>query len=80
MLYAYINVLFFNFTQKFFNPINNRSGPNPIISNGTNIPIELQVTNLDQNIDIKDMKRILSSVFMEHVSVSGYKKKVAIYI
>ncbi|XP_067208207.1 meiosis regulator and mRNA stability factor 1 isoform X2 [Linepithema humile] len=53
--------------EKFFNPINNRSGL--VTSNGTNIPIELQVTNLDQNIDIKDMKRILSSVFMEHVSV-----------
>ncbi|KYN00174.1 Limkain-b1 [Cyphomyrmex costatus] len=52
--------------EKFFNPINNRVGHNT--NNGTNIPIELQVTNLDQNIDMKDMKRILSSVFMEHVS------------
>lgn len=38
-------------------------------SNGTFTPIELQVTNLDQNIDPKDMKRILSSIFMEHVMV-----------
>ncbi|XP_018371436.1 PREDICTED: meiosis arrest female protein 1 homolog isoform X3 [Trachymyrmex cornetzi] len=52
--------------EKFFNPVNNRVGHN--INNGTNIPIELQVTNLDQNIDMKDMKRILSSVFMEHIS------------
>ncbi|XP_036147876.1 meiosis regulator and mRNA stability factor 1 isoform X5 [Monomorium pharaonis] len=53
--------------EKFFYPINNRVGQST--SNGTNnIPIELQVTNLDQNIDMKDMKRILASVFMEHVS------------
>ncbi|XP_011707517.1 PREDICTED: meiosis arrest female protein 1 isoform X2 [Wasmannia auropunctata] len=52
--------------EKFFNPINNRVGHST--NNGTNIPIELQVTNLDQNIDMKDMKRILSSVFLEHVS------------
>ncbi|XP_072760485.1 meiosis regulator and mRNA stability factor 1 isoform X2 [Anoplolepis gracilipes] len=52
--------------EKFCNPINNRNGCST--NNGTNTPIELQVTNLDQSIDIKDMKRILSSVFMEHVS------------
>ncbi|XP_071443436.1 meiosis regulator and mRNA stability factor 1 isoform X2 [Hetaerina americana] len=32
-------------------------------------PVELQVTNLDQDIDAKDMKRILLSVFREHVMV-----------
>ncbi|KAG7210665.1 hypothetical protein KM043_012173 [Ampulex compressa] len=53
--------------EKFFNPINNRNGSN--MSNGTCTPIELQVTNLDQNIDLKEMKHILSSVFMEHVTV-----------
>ncbi|XP_011876526.1 PREDICTED: meiosis arrest female protein 1 homolog isoform X4 [Vollenhovia emeryi] len=52
--------------EKFFNPINNRVGSS--INSGANIPIELQVTNLDQNIDMKDMKRILTSVFMEHIS------------
>ncbi|GAB1869017.1 Meiosis regulator and mRNA stability factor 1 [Camponotus japonicus] len=52
--------------EKFCNPINNRNGSST--NNGTNTPIELQVTNLDQSIDIKDMKRILSSIFMEHVS------------
>ncbi|XP_070163124.1 meiosis regulator and mRNA stability factor 1 isoform X2 [Polyergus mexicanus] len=52
--------------EKFCNPINNRNGSSA--NNGTNTPIELQVTNLDQSIDIKDIKRILSSVFMEHVS------------
>ncbi|XP_024889327.1 meiosis regulator and mRNA stability factor 1 isoform X3 [Temnothorax curvispinosus] len=52
--------------EKFLNPINNRVGSS--INNGTNIPIELQVTNLDQNIDMKDMKRILTAVFTEHVS------------
>ncbi|EZA49569.1 Limkain-b1 [Ooceraea biroi] len=53
--------------EKFLNPTNNRNGSGS--NNGTNTPIELQVTNLDQNIDMKDMKRILSSVFMEHVLV-----------
>ncbi|XP_015588590.1 meiosis regulator and mRNA stability factor 1 isoform X2 [Cephus cinctus] len=53
--------------EKFFNPINNRNGNNA--ANGSYTPIELQVTNLDQNIDPKEMKRILSSIFMEHVMV-----------
>ncbi|XP_012256062.2 meiosis regulator and mRNA stability factor 1 isoform X2 [Athalia rosae] len=52
--------------ENFFNPINNR---NLNASNGAYTPIELQVTNLDQNIEPKEMKRILSSVFMEHVMV-----------
>lgn len=52
--------------ENFFNPINNR---NVNIFNGIYTPIELQVTNLDQNIEPKEMKRILSSVFMEHVMV-----------
>ncbi|KAK2576438.1 hypothetical protein KPH14_005771 [Odynerus spinipes] len=52
--------------EKFFHPINrNGSGT----TNGTYTPIELQVTNLDQNIEPKEMKRILSSIFMEHVTV-----------
>lgn len=55
------------FPQKLFNPANNRTAPG--INNGANTTIELQVTNLDQNIDTKDMKRILSSVFSEHVTV-----------
>ncbi|XP_011141552.1 meiosis regulator and mRNA stability factor 1 isoform X1 [Harpegnathos saltator] len=53
--------------EKLFNPINNRTAPGT--NNGANTTIELQVTNLDQNIDTKDMKRILSSVFAEHVTV-----------
>ncbi|XP_066603618.1 meiosis regulator and mRNA stability factor 1 isoform X2 [Prorops nasuta] len=53
--------------EKFFNPINSRVLSNS--SNSTYSPIELQVTNLDQNIEPKEMKRILSSVFMEHVTV-----------
>ncbi|XP_020292238.1 meiosis arrest female protein 1 isoform X2 [Pseudomyrmex gracilis] len=52
--------------EKFLNSTN-RNGSSSI--NVANVPIELQVTNLDQNIDMKDMKRILTSVFMEHVSV-----------
>lgn len=52
--------------EKFFHPIN-RNGNTA--TNGSYTPIELQVTNLDQNIEPKEMKRILSSIFMEHVSV-----------
>ncbi|XP_046616833.1 meiosis regulator and mRNA stability factor 1 isoform X2 [Neodiprion virginianus] len=52
--------------ENFFNPISNR---NFGVLNGACTPIELQVTNLDQNIEPKEMKRILASVFMEHVMV-----------
>ncbi|XP_012273569.1 meiosis regulator and mRNA stability factor 1 isoform X2 [Orussus abietinus] len=53
--------------ENFFNPINNRNSST--ISNGTYTPIELQVTNLDQSIEPKEMKQILSSVFTEHVAI-----------
>ncbi|XP_069956765.1 meiosis regulator and mRNA stability factor 1 isoform X7 [Cherax quadricarinatus] len=33
------------------------------------VPVELQVTNLDQNIDAREMKRILFTVFRDHVMV-----------
>ncbi|CAL4066462.1 unnamed protein product, partial [Meganyctiphanes norvegica] len=33
------------------------------------IPVELQVTNLDQNIDAREMKRILFTIFRDHVMV-----------
>ena len=32
-------------------------------------PVELQVTNLDQSMEQRDMKRIITSVFKEHVNV-----------
>ena len=32
-------------------------------------PVELQVTNLDQTIDQREMKRTITSVFREHVNV-----------
>ena len=32
-------------------------------------PIELQVTNLDQNIDQRDMKKTIMNIFREHVTV-----------
>ncbi|XP_063990688.1 meiosis regulator and mRNA stability factor 1 isoform X2 [Diachasmimorpha longicaudata] len=53
--------------ERFFNPINNRgncSGPGNAYT-----PIELQVTNLDQSMEPKEMKRILSCIFMEHIHV-----------
>ena len=53
--------------ENFFNPINisNSSGRD----SANCIPIELQVTNLDQNMEPKEIKRVLSSIFMEHVMV-----------
>lgn len=35
------------------------------------VPVELQVTNLDQNIDAREMKRILFTIFRDHVMVGG---------
>ncbi len=32
-------------------------------------PVELQVTNLDQNIDQREMKRTILAIFREHVNV-----------
>ncbi|XP_034248491.1 meiosis regulator and mRNA stability factor 1 isoform X2 [Thrips palmi] len=53
--------------ERYFNPINNSQARQPC--QGTSGPVELQVTNLDQNMDPKEMKRILQAVFREHVSV-----------
>lgn len=40
-------------------------------SGGTQqMPVELQVANLDQNIDAREMKRILFTIFRDHVMVS----------
>ncbi|XP_034936191.1 meiosis regulator and mRNA stability factor 1 isoform X2 [Chelonus insularis] len=58
-------------SEKFFNPINIRC-PTNFNSNSNNslgVPVELQVTNLDQNLDPKEMRRILYAIFMEHVMV-----------
>lgn len=57
-----------NLFQKFFYPIQ-ESNENGTTDNNS-YPIELQVTNLDQNIDPKEMKHILSSFFTEYVTVS----------
>lgn len=38
------------------------------------VPVELQVTNLDQNIDAREMKRILFTIFRDHVMVSGLEE------
>ena len=32
-------------------------------------PVELQVTNLDQNIEQREMKRTITSIFREHVPI-----------
>ncbi|XP_064094347.1 meiosis regulator and mRNA stability factor 1-like [Macrobrachium nipponense] len=38
-------------------------------SNVPQVPVELQITNLDQNIDAREMKRILFTIFRDHVMV-----------
>lgn len=53
--------------ERFFNPINNRNSCPA--ANIAYTPIELQVTNLDQSMEPKEMKRILSCIFMEHIHV-----------
>lgn len=53
--------------ERYFNPISNSQARQPC--QGNSGPVELQVTNLDQNMDPKEMKRILQAVFREHVSV-----------
>ncbi|KAG8237327.1 hypothetical protein J437_LFUL016342 [Ladona fulva] len=60
-------------SEHYFHPIQSvgsGSNGNPTFPtvNASN-PVELQVTNLDQDIDAKDMKRILLSLFREHVMV-----------
>ena len=35
----------------------------------TNSPVELQVTNLDQSVDQKDMKMLIAKMFRTHVGV-----------
>ncbi|XP_026275264.1 meiosis regulator and mRNA stability factor 1 isoform X2 [Frankliniella occidentalis] len=52
--------------DRYFNPIQSQARHS---SQGGNGPVELQVTNLDQNMDPKEMKRVLQAVFREHVSV-----------
>ncbi|KAG0718693.1 Meiosis regulator and mRNA stability factor 1 [Chionoecetes opilio] len=44
-----------------------RAGLN--LGNAEQVPVELQVANLDQNIDAREMKRILFTVFRDHVMV-----------
>ncbi|XP_071550871.1 meiosis regulator and mRNA stability factor 1 isoform X2 [Panulirus ornatus] len=39
------------------------------LGSASQVPVELQVTNLDQNIDARDMKRILFTIFRDHVMV-----------
>lgn len=58
--------------QHYFHPISSsKLGTNGSLLSSApcNNPVVLQVTNLDQNIDAKDLKRMLLSVFREHVMV-----------
>ncbi|KAL7299894.1 hypothetical protein TKK_0007222 [Trichogramma kaykai] len=61
-------------TRRSITPLQENNSDNDemeSIFNPRNGPIELQVTNLDQNIDAKDMRRILSGVFSTYVMVLG---------
>lgn len=42
------------------------------------LPVDLQVANLDQNIDAREMKRILFTVFRDHVMVSKLESNACI--
>ncbi|XP_076241468.1 meiosis regulator and mRNA stability factor 1-like protein [Calliopsis andreniformis] len=53
--------------EKFFNSINNQNGSST--NSEVCTPIELQVTNLDQSINPKKMRHMLTSIFLEHVMV-----------
>jgi len=58
--------------EHYFHPISSsKLGANGSLSSSVpcNNPVVLQVTNLDQNIDAKELKRILLTVFREHVMV-----------
>ncbi|XP_021942540.1 meiosis regulator and mRNA stability factor 1 isoform X2 [Zootermopsis nevadensis] len=58
--------------EHYFHPISSsKLGTNGSLLSSApcNNPVVLQVTNLDQNIDAKDLKRMLLSVFREHVMV-----------
>jgi hypothetical protein len=60
-------------SQHYFHPISSsKLGTNGSLSSSVHCsnPVVLQVTNLDQNIDAKELKRMLLSVFREHVMVS----------
>ncbi|XP_075231628.1 meiosis regulator and mRNA stability factor 1-like protein [Lycorma delicatula] len=52
-------------SEKMFNPIASSSSS----SGSGNSPVELHVTNLDQNIDPIEMKKILMNMFQENVMV-----------
>jgi hypothetical protein len=59
-------------SQHYFHPISSsKLGTNGSLSSSVacSNPVVLQVTNLDQNIDAKELKRTLLSVFREHVMV-----------
>jgi hypothetical protein len=49
--------------RRYFHPISTVGGPHSSSS-----PVELHVTNLDQNIEPGDLKRILGACFSEHVT------------
>ncbi|KAI5728499.1 hypothetical protein M8J77_017039 [Diaphorina citri] len=49
--------------ERYFHPISTVGGPHSSSS-----PVELHVTNLDQNIEPGDLKRILGACFSEHVT------------
>lgn len=70
------HILFSNlFLQRYFHPISpsyNNLATNqaaPVLVAQQSNPVDLHVTNLDQNIDSVEMKNILFNTFREHVMV-----------
>jgi hypothetical protein len=60
-------------SQHYFQPIStSKLGGNGSLPSSVpcSNPIVLQVTNLDQNVEAKELKRVLLAVFREHVMVS----------
>jgi len=71
-----IHILFSKlFLQRYFHPISpsyNNLATNqapPVLVAQQSSPVDLHVTNLDQNIDSVEMKNILFNTFREHVMV-----------
>jgi hypothetical protein len=59
-------------SQYYFHPISSKLGTNGSLPSSVpcSNPVVLQVTNLDQNVEAKELKRMLLAVFREHVMVS----------
>lgn len=60
---------YFSLSQRYFHPITTNQ---PIVGQGgpSNSPVELQVTNLDQNMEPNELRKCLLDAFSEYTKVS----------